>query len=323
METSSRPAVAFSLTAELPPASDDSSQVGFFFALPLSVEQDMERRGGTVIATQPASSADACLAQCAAKSGCASWTWTAGSCTLQSDVPLNAFEAGSFSGVAGAWSRPQVDVRSDGALCSTLNRVGSGPAHGDVSLCVAAEGGTGSPSVTFGGGAQISSLWADFADDGALSGSPNGPDAIGAAAVRVGMDASNRQVALTITLSWNFPHRDYLGTELGNFYLHLWEDSVAAGQDMLQSLQEVVADIAALHGPFFESSMPAFLSDFYVNSLSHVRSAMWFADGRWRQWEAYDCVNVDSVHNDGERHIPYISALRGAGVAFSVQCPAR
>ena len=25
------------------------------------------------------------------------------------------------------------------------------------------------------------------------------------------------------------------------------------------------------------------------------------------KWEAYDCVNVDSVHNDGERHIPYIS----------------
>jgi non-lysosomal glucosylceramidase len=30
------------------------------------------------------------------------------------------------------------------------------------------------------------------------------------------------------------------------------------------------------------------------------------ADGRWRQWEAYDCVNIDSVHNDGERHLPYI-----------------
>ncbi|XP_019862650.1 PREDICTED: uncharacterized protein LOC109591341 [Amphimedon queenslandica] len=43
-----------------------------------------------------------------------------------------------------------------------------------------------------------------------------------------------------------------------------------------------------------------------INSLSHVRSAFWLNDGRWRQWEAYDCVNIDSVHNDGERHIPYI-----------------
>ena len=22
------------------------------------------------------------------------------------------------------------------------------------------------------------------------------------------------------------------------------------------------------------------------------RSAFWLADGRWRQWEAYDCVNI-------------------------------
>ena len=43
--------------------------------------------------------------------------------------------------------------------------------------------------------------------------------------------------------------------------------------------------------------------------LSHVRSAWWEEDGKWRQWEAYDCVNVDSVHNDGERHIPYISVF--------------
>ena len=27
---------------------------------------------------------------------------------------------------------------------------------------------------------------------------------------------------------------------------------------------------------------------------------------KWRQWESYSCVNVDSVHNDGERHLAYI-----------------
>ena len=28
--------------------------------------------------------------------------------------------------------------------------------------------------------------------------------------------------------------------------------------------------------------------------------------GFWRQWEAFDCPDLDSIHNDGERHIPYI-----------------
>jgi non-lysosomal glucosylceramidase len=40
---------------------------------------------------------------------------------------------------------------------------------------------------------------------------------------------------------------------------------------------------------------------------------MWLADGRWRQWESFSCVNVDSVHNDGERHIPYLMLLGGNG----------
>jgi len=61
---------------------------------------------------------------------------------------------------------------------------------------------------------------------------------------------------------------------------------------------------ATLSSP--SSSLPAWLGDSLLNSLHHTRSAMWLADGRWRQWESYSCVNVDSVHNDGERHIPYL-----------------
>eukprot|EP00035_Acanthoeca_spectabilis_P015534 m.310465 g.310465 ORF g.310465 m.310465 type:complete len:540 (-) comp16380_c0_seq1:162-1781(-) len=28
--------------------------------------------------------------------------------------------------------------------------------------------------------------------------------------------------------------------------------------------------------------------------------------GFWRQWEAFDCPDLDSIHNDGERHLPYL-----------------
>jgi non-lysosomal glucosylceramidase len=37
-----------------------------------------------------------------------------------------------------------------------------------------------------------------------------------------------------------------------------------------------------------------------------MRSAMYFTNGDWRQWEANDCNNVHSVHNDHQRHLPYI-----------------
>ena len=67
------------------------------------------------------------------------------------------------------------------------------------------------------------------------------------------------------------------------------------------------------------------LGDVLINSLSHTRDLMWFEHcpgchvsqdprvngtataaegGFWRQFEAYDCPDFDSIHNDGERHIP-------------------
>ena len=61
---------------------------------------------------------------------------------------------------------------------------------------------------------------------------------------------------------------------------------------------------------------------FTLYSVSHVRNGYWFSntscplctrskDPRvsallWRQFEAFDCTDLDSIHNDGERHIPYL-----------------
>ena len=78
-------------------------------------------------------------------------------------------------------------------------------------------------------------------------------------------------------------------------------------------------DILAMQQPFHGSSLDPWLQDHLVNSLSHMRTAMWFdkcpnchktedtrSKGFWRQWEAFDCPDLDSIHNDGERHLSYI-----------------
>uniref|UniRef100_A0A1X7UVT0 Uncharacterized protein n=1 Tax=Amphimedon queenslandica TaxID=400682 RepID=A0A1X7UVT0_AMPQE len=100
-----------------------------------------------------------------------------------------------------------------------------------------------------------------------------------------------------------------------NFYTNLFKDSVDVAQKLGSDLSTTVSDIANLHTPFMKSSLPITLQDMLINSLSHVRSAFWLNDGRWRQWEAYDCVNIDSVHNDGERHIPYISIFPNSTIS--------
>ena len=54
------------------------------------------------------------------------------------------------------------------------------------------------------------------------------------------------------------------------------------------------------------STLPVCLQDILINSLSFLRTAMWFENGRWRQWEALDCANLDPVHIDFHRIIPYM-----------------
>lgn len=84
-----------------------------------------------------------------------------------------------------------------------------------------------------------------------------------------------------------------MNVDVGNYYSTLWGSSEEVALDMLNDLPNVIADAQTLHAPFFSSSLPDWLQDSLVNSLSHIRSAWWTAKGEWRQWEAYDCVNVD------------------------------
>ena len=44
-----------------------------------------------------------------------------------------------------------------------------------------------------------------------------------------------------------------------------------AGKVMGSSLGAIVKDVSLLHSPFFKSSLPDFLSDMLINSLSHIR----------------------------------------------------
>ena len=133
---------------------------------------------------------------------------------------------------------------------------------------------------------------------------------------------------LSIILGWHFPNRDHYGQTVGNQYAKFYEDAAdaAMGNQNYTSRSAALADIvdtfSKIHDVFYKSSLPSWLSSQLVNSVSHIRTAMWFSScsgchksndtrlrnsGFWRQWEAFDCPDLDSIHNDGERHVPYIS----------------
>jgi hypothetical protein len=139
--------------------------------------------------------------------------------------------------------------------------------------------------------------WEEFGARNGTLGGQLGAHAVGAAAVRLAVPPG-ANASLTISLGWFFPQRDFMGATVGNHYSTLVRDSEAASQLLLGG-EAAAADIrgwGAVASALLESSLPAWFGDSLLNSLHHTRSAMWLEDGRWRQWESFSCVNVDSVH---------------------------
>ena len=124
LRASARPAAAFVLDATQRAGGNAPANASFSLLLPLLVEEDQDRSGGTPFgAPLPATTAAACRRRCASATGCSSWVWTtAGStCALQQGgVPLNRYRAGVTSGVAGSW------VADADAQCLNLVRPGGG-----------------------------------------------------------------------------------------------------------------------------------------------------------------------------------------------------
>ena len=55
------------------------------------------------------------------------------------------------------------------------------------------------------------------------------------------------------------------------------------------------------------NSLPDWLQDSLINSVSTMyKTGMRFRDGRWRQWEAFSCADVDPGHIDFYEVLPYM-----------------
>jgi len=96
--------------------------------------------------------------------------------------------------------------------------------------------------------------------------------------------------------------------DLGNYYSNVWSDSVevANGLGSPAALTGVVNTINAHHSVFTGAPLPDWVSDFAINEMSHFRGLIWTRDGRIREFEANDCPDLDSQHNDHQRHLPYL-----------------
>ncbi|KAK6191696.1 hypothetical protein SNE40_003314 [Patella caerulea] len=304
LNSSAFPAISFIFTATNPSLTD-IVEASFMFNLPFGIQSGDQ--GRSVI--KEAATDLECFTMCNQLPTCLTWVYdeSNSTCTILTSINLNGFNVSKSSGLKGTWSINQ----STQLKCLTLNRPGIAPPSGNISLCSNME----LDGVTFAVADDIGDLWKTFSGSGQFNFS--GTNAYGVhGAISVKMTLPPGQVVkIPITMSWFYPNRDFGDKVFGSWYQHLFSSSEDVAEKMLNgesaNLGEQTETVAKLHQTFLgtqdnPSSVPIWLSDVLINSLSHIRSAFWVADGRWRQFEAFDCPNVDPVHNDGERHIPYI-----------------
>jgi hypothetical protein len=314
---SAAPAVVFTLT--LTNAGTQPLNASLYFSLPLASINDCARLSAVPLVANISALPDAaaCLAACAAAPTCASWTHTdSAQCLLALDTPLSVHASGSSCGLRSAWSS-DTSALTLTIPCTSTNS----PACGDATLrpVLVVDGSTGVAGTTgsLGAAADPAALWNSFSESGAFV-AGGGVSAgvfegvavgFGAAAVTATIPAGTN-ASLSLVFAWSFPHRDHDGADIGNFYTTLWADSGAVAREFAApgQLESTVEGLAAHHGVFVGSgsSLPDWLADFLVNGMSHFRGMIWSRDGRMREFEAFDCMDLDSIHNDYQRHLPYL-----------------
>lgn len=304
MVASAAPAVWFTLAVDNPTGAPINASL--FVSQPLASVNNCARPSSHVLNTSSATTPAACLIACSKLAACASWTFDcdSGACALASDVPWSVYSTTSYCGVGGMWSGDGHVLNFEQDPAGTAG----GPANGDISIFPV----TG-PSLVQGSMAvadSIAGLYAAFANEGILDSSVDDVTAgsfVGAiasvgAAVATTTVAPGAVSSATIGLSWYFPDRDHMNVNVGNFYSTLFDNSVDVANQYsnIEDLTTVVTTLNAHHAVFAgaQSSLPSWMQDFAINEMSHFRGMIWTADGRMREFEANDCPDVDSQHND-------------------------
>lgn len=310
---SAAPSVSFSLA--ISNTGSEPINVSLYLSVPFGAVNDCARTSSSLVTNLTTADFATCLTACSNNTLCASWTWISetGSCRLAKDVPLSTHSGGSYCGLKGSWSSDNSAI----TFSMPCAESSPSPACGDVTLRPVSIGSSTSSSV--GASADPRNLWSSFASSGLFdknanddANDVNSAAGFGAASLTSTLEPGEN-ATLSIIFAWSFPHRDHAGEDIGNFYSTLFEDSADTARTLSEpgALEQIVNDLETHYSVFIneDSSVPEWLSDFSLNAMSHFRGLIWSRDGRMRLFEAFDCMDLDSIHNDYQRHLPYLWLL--------------
>ncbi|MCS7192392.1 MAG: GH116 family glycosyl-hydrolase [Armatimonadetes bacterium] len=184
-----------------------------------------------------------------------------------------------------------------------LSKQGSEPTSGAMGIWVDDENALISSSI----GQDIIPLWDEFEESGSFKSlmSKDVHAKHGALAVSFKLEPMQSKT-LTFVLAWYFPYRPHGDEILGNYYTRLYESVEDVANKVISKLPSIWDAIYQWQTICFDNSLPDWLQDALVNSVATMfKTSMWFADGRFRQWESFSCPAVEPIHIHFYRSLPY------------------
>ena len=148
---------------------------------------------------------------------------------------------------------------------------------------------------------EIGSSWGDFASAGHLKNASSGvADGAVAATVRVPKGSTR---AVTITLSWYFPHHIWAGnasdptSDLGHRYAEAFHSSEHVAFSVTTNKSRSLQHALDYHATFLDTDLPPWLQDALLNSAAvFTKTSMYLRDGRFRMYESHSCSDLQPPH---------------------------
>ena len=155
---------------------------------------------------------------------------------------------------------------------------------------------------------SFETLWKKFAAGKSITNAGVKGEAprYGASMVNVTLKPKVTKV-ITFILAWYLPNRPFLTENPGNYYATLYKNAGDVAESVAGRLSDDWRDLLQWQEVMRDNSLPDWLQDSLINSVATMyKTGMRFRDGRWRQWEAFSCADVDPGHIDFYQVLPYM-----------------
>lgn len=183
-----------------------------------------------------------------------------------------------------------------------FDKSGAEPTSGTLAVKVAGQG----VSISGGVSSDLTTLWNEFSAGGDFKNGSSADEVpeYGALAARTLLSSGETRI-ITFVLAWYLPNCPYKSQVPGNHYANLYRNADDVADKVISRLDSTWAAISAWQQTMFNNSLPDWLQDALINSVATMyKTALWFRDGTWRQWESFSCAGLNPGHIDFYRILP-------------------